>query len=145
MSSSVPSIAQWQEQVERRLPSLTKAEANVLGLLSYAMVFTGGCGLTRLSCWLALVEQVPAGRVRQRMREFSYEAKAKRGSKRREVEVEGCFADLLRAIVQGWHGPRRTGVGAGCQYAGRTLYGALNQRGVSGLWDTKSLDHSACE
>jgi hypothetical protein len=104
MSSSVASIAQWQEQVARLLPGLSKPEANVLGLLSYAMILTRGSGLTRLSSWLAQVEQVPAGRLRQRLREFYYEAKAKRGKKRREVQVEKCFAELLRGMLRGWQG-----------------------------------------
>ena len=81
------------------LPSLSKAEAQVLGLLSYGILLFNGCGLTRLSHGLAKLEQVPAGRLRQRLREFYYEAEAKRGKKRREVKVEGCFADLLRDIM----------------------------------------------
>jgi hypothetical protein len=106
MSSSVASITQWQGQVAELLPSLSKPQAAVLGLLSYAMVLTDGCGLTRMSTWLARVEQVPAGRLRQRLREFYYEAEAKRGSKRREVHVQECFADLLRGILKGWDGPK---------------------------------------
>lgn len=104
MSSSVASIAQWQGQVARLLPGLSKPEANVLGLFSYAMILTRGSGLTRLSTWLAQVEQVPAERLRQRLREFYYEAKAKRGKNRREVQVEECFADLLRGLLSGWQG-----------------------------------------
>lgn len=88
------------------LPNLSKAEAEVLGLLSYGILLFNGCGLTRLSKGLAKLEQVPAGRLRQRLREFSYEAEAKRGNKRREVKVEACFADLLRAVLQGWQGKK---------------------------------------
>jgi Transposase DDE domain len=106
MSSSVASIAQWQGQVATLLPTLTKPEANVLGLLSYAMLLTRGSGLTRLSNWLAQVEQVPVGRLRQRLREFYYEAKAKRGKKRREIQVETCFPDLLGGLLKSWHGPK---------------------------------------
>ncbi len=106
MSSSVPSIAHWQGQVADLLPSLSKPQAQVLGMLSYAIILTGGCGLTRLSTWLAQVEQVPAGRLRQRLREFYYEVEAKRGSKRQEVEVEGCFADLLAGILKNWSGSK---------------------------------------
>lgn len=104
MSSSVGSIAQWQGQGARQLPGLSKPEANVLGLLRDAMILTRGNGLTRLSGWLAQVEQVPAGRLRQRLREFSYEAKARRGKTRREVHVEECIADLLRGLLNGWQG-----------------------------------------
>jgi hypothetical protein len=88
------------------LPSLSKAEAKVLGLLSYGMVMLDGCGLSRLSHGLAKFEQVPAQRQRQRLREFYYEAGAKRGKKRREVDVEACFPDLLRAVLRGWQGKK---------------------------------------
>ena len=106
MSSSVASIAALQKQVAEMLPSLSKAEAEVLGLLSYGILLFNGCGITRLSHGLAKIEQVPAGRLRQRLREFSYEAEAKRGKKRREVKVEACFADLLRGVLRGWQGKK---------------------------------------
>src|SRR5436305_985442 len=70
------------------------------------MVMLNGCGITRLWKGLAKLEQVPAGRLRQRLREFYYEAEAKRGKKRREVKVEACFADLLRAVLRGWEGKK---------------------------------------
>lgn len=106
MSSSVLSIALLQKRVAAMLPSLSKAEAMVLGLLSYGILLFNGCGITRLSHGLAEIEQVPAGRLRQRLREFYYEAEAKRGNKRREVKVEACFADLLRAVLRGWEGKK---------------------------------------
>jgi Transposase DDE domain len=106
MSSSVASIAALQKRVGEMLPSLSKAEAQVLGLLSFGILLLGGCGISRLSRGLAKIEQVPAGRLRQRLREFCYEAEAKRGKKRREVRVEACFADLLRAVLRGWEGKK---------------------------------------
>jgi hypothetical protein len=106
MSSSVTSIATFQKRVREMLPSLSKAEAEVLGLLSYGIVQFNGCGITRLSHGLGKIEQVPAGRLRQRLREFCYEAGAKRGNKRREVDVQACFADLLRSVLRGWEGKK---------------------------------------
>jgi Transposase DDE domain len=106
MSSSVATIAAVQKRIGEMLPGLSKAEAQALGLLSYGILLFNGCGLTRLSKGLAKIEQVPAGRLRQRLREFSYEAEAKRGNKRREVKVEACFADLLRSVLRGWEGKK---------------------------------------
>jgi Transposase DDE domain len=106
MSSSLPSIALMQKRVAEMLPSLSKAEAMVLGFLSFGILILDGCGITRLSNGLAKIEQVPAGRLRQRLREFYYEAGAKRGKKRREVKVEACFPDLLRAVLRGWQGKK---------------------------------------
>jgi hypothetical protein len=104
MSSSVMSIALWQKRVGELLPGLSQSQARVLGMLSYGMVILGGCGISRLSKGLAKIEQVPAGRLRQRLREFYYEAEAKRGKKRREVRVQACFGDLLRGVLRGWEG-----------------------------------------
>ena len=106
MSSSMASIATLQKRVEEMLPSLSKAEAQVLGLLTYGILMLGECGITGLSHGLAKIEQVPAERLRQRLREFSYEAEAKRGKKRREVDVQHCFPDLLRSVLRGWEGKK---------------------------------------
>jgi hypothetical protein len=106
MSSSVASIALLQKRIAEMLPSLRPAEAMVLGLLSYGILILNGCGITRLSKGLAKIEQVPQGRLRQRLREFFYEAGAKRGKKRREVKVEACFPDLLGAVLAGWKGKK---------------------------------------
>ena len=83
MSSSVTSIADWQKRVAELVPSLSPSQAKALGLISYGIVLFDGCGMTRLCNGLGKVEQVPAGRLRQRLREFYYEAQAKRGKKRR--------------------------------------------------------------
>jgi len=106
MPSSVTSIALWQKRVGELLPCLSPSQAQVLGLLSYGMVVLDGCGMSRLSEGLAKIERVPANRLRQRLRECYYEAEAKRGKKRREVDVQTCFRDLLRGILQGWEGKK---------------------------------------
>jgi hypothetical protein len=106
MSSSMASIVTLQKRVEEMLPSLSKAEAQVLGLLTYGILILGECGITGLSHGLAKIEQVPAERLRQRLREFCYEAEAKGGKKRREVDVQRCFPDLLRSVLRGWEGKK---------------------------------------
>ncbi len=106
MSSSVTSIAHWQRRIAESLPSLSRSQAQVLGLISYGMLVFDGCGMTRLSNGLAKLEEVPAPRLRQRLREFYYEATAKRGKKRREVDVQDCFGDLLAGMVRGWQGEK---------------------------------------
>ena len=78
----------------------------MLGLLTYGILMLDECGITGLSHGLAKIEQVPAERLRQRLREFSYEAEAKRGKKRREVDVQRCFPDLLRVVLRGWEGKK---------------------------------------
>jgi hypothetical protein len=102
--SSETSITRWQEEVQQHLRKLSPAQGRVLGQWSYGMVLTNGCGITRVSHWLAKQGKCPAGRVRQRLREWYYEAEAKRGRKRREVQVEECFGDLLTWALEGWEG-----------------------------------------
>lgn len=106
MSSSVASRAEWQKRVAALVPSLSSSQAKVLGLISYGIVLFDGCGMTRLSKGLGKIEQVPAARLRQRLREFYYERQAKRGKKRREVDVRACFGDLLAGILRDWHGEK---------------------------------------
>ena len=107
MSSSVASIAWWQEDVRSLLPNLSRTQADTLGRLSYAMGLTGQCGLTRLCGLLSHLENRPMGRLRQQLREFYYEAEAKRGTQRREVEVESCFASLLAGLLLRWRGEKK--------------------------------------
>jgi hypothetical protein len=107
MSSSVASIAEVQKRVREMLPSLNCSQADVLGLLSYAMLLFNSCGMTRMVNGLAQIEQVPAGRLRQRLREFYYEAQDKRGKKRRALDVSACFGSLLAAILRHWQGEKR--------------------------------------
>src|SRR5258708_6910059 len=109
--SSVSTIPQWQREVQQHLPSLSLSQARVVGLWSYAIVLTKSCGITQVSNWLANILQCPRGRLRQRLREAEYEASAKRGSKRREVKVEDCFADLLRWVIENWQGKHELALG----------------------------------
>ncbi len=45
--------------------------------------------------------------VRQRLREWSYDAADKRGAHRQAVEVTACFALLLRWVLAGWASDER--------------------------------------
>jgi hypothetical protein len=71
------------------------------------MMMTMRCGTTHVSHWLAKHEGSSANTVRQRVREWYYEASAKRGQKRREIQVEEHFADLLAWVLEGWEGEKR--------------------------------------
>ena len=107
MTSSVASIAEVQKRVREMLPNLSPSQANVLGLLSYAMLFFNSCGMTRITNGLSRIEQVPAGRLRQRLREWYYDAADKRGKQRRAVDVPTCFGGLLATILRHWQGPKQ--------------------------------------
>src|SRR5437588_11669384 len=114
MSSSMASIATLQKRVGEMLPSLSKAEAQVLGLLTYGILMLGECGITGLSQGLAKIEQVPAERQRQRLREFYCRL---RSQARQEAARSGCRALLSRAAAcsaAGLGGEKGTGLGNRC-------------------------------
>jgi hypothetical protein len=86
------------------LPHLSKPQAAVLALWSLGMVLARSCALTAVSTFLAAGLERKANTVRQQLREFCYEAKAKRGGPRQEVAVETCLAPLLAWVLRWWEG-----------------------------------------
>jgi hypothetical protein len=68
------------------------------------MVLARSCALTAVSCFLAKGLDRKANTVRQQLREWCYEAQAKRGGPRQELPVEQCFAPLLAWVLSWWKG-----------------------------------------
>jgi hypothetical protein len=68
------------------------------------MVLARSCALTAVSAFLAtwLGRKEPA--VYQQLREFCYEATAKRGTARQELVGASCFGPLLTWVVDQWEG-----------------------------------------
>ena len=97
-------VYQWTEVVTKQLPHLSKPQAAVLALWSLGMVLARSCALTAVSLFLAQGLERKANTVRQQLREWCYEAKAKRGGPRQEVKVESCFAPLLAWVLSWWDG-----------------------------------------
>lgn len=85
------------------------------------MVLARSCALSAVSEFLAKGLARKPNTVRQQLREWCYEAHAKRGGSRQEVPVETCFAPLL-AWGLGW--------GEGTQLALAVDATALGQRVV---------------
>ncbi len=109
--SSHPSIANLQREVRELLPSLSGAQAYVLGEMAYAMLMVDGCGMTRMCSFMAELLDQPMNTLRQKYREMYYEKEAKAGvkkrqKKRREIVVEEVFADLLRGVLKRWEGEK---------------------------------------
>jgi Transposase DDE domain len=99
-----PRITEWTLVIHTHLPHLSKPQATVLALWSLGMVLARSCALTAVSAFLAtwLGRKEPA--VRQQLREFCYEATAKRGTTRCALAVEPCFTPLLAWVVAQWEG-----------------------------------------
>jgi DDE family transposase len=99
-----PRVTEWTTIIHTRLPSLTKPQATVLALWSLGMVLARSCALTAVSVFLATWLHRKEDTVRQQLREFCYEATAKRGTARQELVVETCFVPLLAWVVDQWEG-----------------------------------------
>ncbi len=68
------------------------------------MVLARSCALTAVTSFLAAGLERKENSVRQQLREWCYEAKAKRGAKRQTLDVEQCFAPLLGWVLSWWQG-----------------------------------------
>ena len=97
-------VYQWTAEVTRHMPHLSKPQAAVLALWSVGMVLARSCALTAVSLFLAKGLERKPNTVRQQLREWCYEAKAKRGKPRQELAVESCFAPLLGWVLSWWEG-----------------------------------------
>jgi hypothetical protein len=97
-------VYQWTEVVTTQMPHLSKPQAAVLALWSLGMVLARSCALTVVSLFLAQGLDRKANTVRQQLREWCYEAKAKRGQPRQELAVESCFTPLLAWVLSWWEG-----------------------------------------
>src|SRR5437870_7567850 len=102
--SSHPRVTEWTTIIRTHLPYLTQPQATVLALWSLGMVLARSCALTAVSVFLATWLHRNEDAVRQQLREFCYEATAKRGTARQELVVEAGFVPLLAWVVDQWEG-----------------------------------------
>jgi len=97
-------VYQWTTVVTTPMPHLSKPQAPVLALWSVGMILARSCALSAVSTFLARGLERKPNTVRQQLREFCYEAAAKRGGPRQELQVESCFAPLLGWVLSWWEG-----------------------------------------
>ena len=95
-------LLQWTQEVSTHMPHMSRPQAVVLALWSYGIVMTRGCGLTTIAAFLCLLRGEKFETVRQRLREWCYDAQDKRGKQRQAVAVQSSFAPLLRWILKRW-------------------------------------------
>jgi hypothetical protein len=99
-------LYQWRDTIREYLAHLSRSEAYVLALWSLGIVLAKSCATSQVALfWSELLEQ-PFNTCRQRLREFYWEKKKKRGKKRHEIDVTLCFAPLLKWVLALWHGNR---------------------------------------
>jgi len=97
----------WLEELSIAFPNLSKAQVQVLGLYSYGMAMSKHCGQTIVCVFLALLLNLKSQNIRQRLKEFNYEASRKRGKKRRELCVEEQFAPLSAWVLSQWQDKKK--------------------------------------
>ncbi len=93
-------VSPWAATVAKELPTLSPAQARVLGWWSYGMVYTQSCACHTIAVFLALVSGQGYHALRQRLREWCYEADQKRGLNRQALDVTVCFAPLLAWVLR---------------------------------------------
>src|ERR1700687_725066 len=103
---SKKALHQWTDAISAAFPDLSKPQATGLAWWSFGMILARSCALTTVAFFLAKLLLVKATTVGQRLREFYQEAPAKSGSKRgykrQQIEVNTCFAPLLRWLLRDW-------------------------------------------
>lgn len=97
----------WTAEVSSAFLGLSRPQASVLALYSYGMALTGRAGQTVVATFLGLLFDWPINSVRQRLREWNYEAQQKRKRQRREITVSSLFAPLLQWVLCYWRAARR--------------------------------------
>src|SRR5262249_12947268 len=98
-----PGLSQWQQTVSTYLPDLSQPQVMVLVLWSLGIVLAQSCGLTTVAVMLAYLLEISEGSMRERLRDWyrdgQHKQGAKRGDKRRSLDVTTCFPALLRWVV----------------------------------------------
>jgi hypothetical protein len=120
-------LLQWSQTVSTSLPHLSLPPRSGLALWSGGMVLAQSCGLTPVATCRAYLLGKGEATVREQLRHWyrdgAHKSGAKRGDKRRTLEVSPCFAPLLRWVVA-WSAP------AGRPLARAMDASTLGQRGT---------------
>lgn len=89
------------------MPHLSKCMLYVLSLYVFGTIVMKHCGQSRIAGLLSRLQKTSYGTMRQRLREFTYEAEGKRGEQRQEVDVQTCFAPLLKWVLAKFTGDQK--------------------------------------
>lgn len=92
----------WITTVSSQMPHLSKPQATVLALWSFAAVIAQSASMILSALLLAGLLGQKANTLRQRLKEFYKPKTAKKGDQRQELDVEACFAPLLSWVLRLW-------------------------------------------
>lgn len=103
MKKSRPQAYQeWLRVVIKQMSHLSKPQAVVLSMWSFAIAMTHSCGLSTVTVFLAQMLEQPENTVRERLRQWYGDGGSKKGKKRAQIEVEQSFVPLLSWILSWW-------------------------------------------
>lgn len=84
------------------MPQLSRPQAQVLALWSFGMVLAKSCGVSSVAQELSRLLGQQVNTLRQRLREWCWEAADKAGQQRCALAVTECFAPLLVWVLSWW-------------------------------------------
>ncbi len=93
---------EWLRVILKQMSHLSKPQAVVLGMWSFAIAMTHFCGLSTVSVFLAEILEQPENTVRERLRQWYLDGGEKKGRKRGQIDVEQSFVPLLSWILSWW-------------------------------------------
>jgi hypothetical protein len=97
-------LSDWTQELSSHMSHLSKPQVTVLAMWSYGMAITRTCSCHTVALFLALLLHRKMNTVRQQLREWCYDVADKRGTRRQQLDVEACFAPLLRWVIWLWQG-----------------------------------------
>ena len=124
MKKSRPQAYQeWLRVVIKQMSHLSKPQAVVLAMWSFAIAMTHVCGLSTVTVFLAEILEQPENTVKERLRQWYLDGGEKKGKKRSlsRGRTELCpFVKLALELVVIFG--KKFGLGSGCFNLGSTFY-----------------------
>ena len=93
---------EWLKLVMKHMNHLSKPQAKVLGMWSFAIAMTHCCGLSTVTVFLAELLEKPENTVKERLRQWYRDGGEKKGRKRSQIDVEESFVPLLNWLLSWW-------------------------------------------
>ena len=93
---------EWLKLVMKQMTHLSKPQAKVLGMWSFAIAITHCCGLSTVTVFLAELLEKPENTVKERLRQWYCDGGEKKGRKRSQIDVEKSFVPLLNWLLSWW-------------------------------------------
>jgi len=95
-------LSAWIAELASVWPDLSRPQVKMLAQYSMGMILAEGSGLCRVALCLSHWLGEPFANVRERLRDFYCARRDKSGRRRRELQVEACFAGLLGWFLRRW-------------------------------------------